>query len=263
MTEKIPQIPIADNVKKIETMLMDRRERFRSLLPPEVPPERLIMTVMNAIHRNRELAACTPQSLVMSAYEAAEVGLLPTGPMGHGYIIPYRLKGVLTARFQPSYTGLVHLAYQTGRIASIKAELVHEADQFEFEYGDRARLRHVPAFEYDVDNPLNDCRFVYAIANFTNGGSVFHVMSMPEIQAYKRRYVRDKDFSPWKTHPEAMMKKTVFCQLRSWLPCETRLTKAIKLDESVEEGYVQRAPITIYDGEVVEVQETTNESTGT
>ena len=72
---------------------------------------------------------------------AAQLGVEPNTALGQAYLIPYGNQ----CQFQLGYKGMLDLAYRTGEVRSITAEVVREGDVFEYELGLNPKLRHVPA----------------------------------------------------------------------------------------------------------------------
>lgn len=100
------------------------------------------------LQRNPSLKACTPESLAHALLEAGTMGLSLNPTLGHCYVIPrrarkkqdgeswqkYKAEVPQVAYASPSYMGLAELAYQSGRILSMAAEVVFVGDTFRY-YG--------------------------------------------------------------------------------------------------------------------------------
>lgn len=100
-------------------------------LPSVMTPERFARIVTTAVTNNPKLAQCTPQSFVGAMLNSAQLGLEPNTSLGQAYLIPYGNK----CQFQIGYRGLLDLAFRTGEVKSITAEVVKENDTFEYELG--------------------------------------------------------------------------------------------------------------------------------
>ena len=129
-------------------------------LPSVMTPERFTRIALSAVSNNDKLAACTPQSFLAAMMNAAQLGLEPNTPLGQAYLIPYGG----ACQFQIGYKGLIDLAYRSGEVKMIDAQVVYENDEFFYEYGLDAKLRHRPAF-----SDRGDLIYFYGIFKTVNG----------------------------------------------------------------------------------------------
>lgn len=91
-------------------------------LPSVMTPERFTRIALSAVSNNDKLAACTPQSFLAAMMNAAQLGLEPNTPLGQAYLIPYGG----ACQFQIGYKGLIDLAYRSGEVKMIDAQVVYE-----------------------------------------------------------------------------------------------------------------------------------------
>lgn len=88
-----------------------------------------LQSAMIVISDNPNLLECTPQSLVKSALRSASLGLSLDPALRQAYMIPRKVKGVLTACFQPHYHGLYDLAVRTNKYRNISVMPIYEGEQ--------------------------------------------------------------------------------------------------------------------------------------
>lgn len=181
-------------------------------LPKVMTPERFTRIVTTALTTTPKLANCTPQSFIGSMLQAAQLGLEPNTPLGQAYLIPYGTQ----CQFQIGYKGLMELAHRSGEIKNIEAHVVYENDDFEFEYGLNANLKHKPA-KANKGAP----EWVYAVVHFNNGGYIFEVMSYEDCLKHGQKYSKTYKNGPWQTEPEEMAKKTVLKKVLKYAPMKT------------------------------------------
>lgn len=178
------------------------------------------------IRKVPKLLECNRTSLLSSLMIAAQLRLMPSGVMGEAYIIPYKTE----AKFQLGYQGIVTLIWRTGQIKSIKAIVVYANEHFRYEEGLETVLEHKPTpFGEKRGEPVG----VYAVAQTTNGGTLFQVMSKEQVMAIKdMSKAKDKPDSPWNSKdPEKWMwRKTCLIQLSKLLPKSKDLQRAIEED---------------------------------
>lgn len=153
-----------------------------------------------------------PESFLGALLTASQLGLEP-GPLGEAYLVPYGN----AVTFIPGYRGLIKLAWQSGQLRNIDAHVVHDGDDFDYEFGLNPTLRHKPA--RGSKGKVTD---VYAVATFHGGGSAFVVMSVDDVEGIRKRSKASKN-GPWVTDWDAMAKKTAIKQLVRFLPLSTEL----------------------------------------
>ena len=215
---------IADMIKALEP-------EIKRALPSVITPERFTRMALSSLNTTPKLAECTPMSFIASLMDAAQLGLEPNTPLGQAYLIPYKRKDRLECQFQIGYRGLLDLAYRNDRVRSIEAHTVYENDDFCFELGLDAKLKHIPAWE-----DRGEIKGFYAVYKLDNGGYRFEVMSKSDIDAFARTYSKSFDSSsgPWRTCYEEMAKKTVIKRLLKYAPLKSEFKKALSLDGTVK-----------------------------
>lgn len=192
--------------------------------------ERWQTLLLVAVARNPKLAECDAGSLVLSTIEAAQLDL-EFGAKKHGYLIPYKDKaGVMQCSFRPGYLGLAHAARRSGAVKEVRAEVVYEKDQFEYELGPKKAINfHRPA---TGDRGKLAC--VYAVAIFPDGTYDFEVLSTVQIESAKKRSATTSTDTPWTTDYDEMAKKTAIRKLCKRLPMDDKAADAMELDGRFE-----------------------------
>lgn len=246
-------------------------DRIKQSAPAHVKPQRMLRTFIQATSRTPDLLKCSMRSVLGAMLTCSEVGLEPNTPLQHAFLIPFaRTKWDPQARKRVDmghevqlifgYPGLLDLAYRSGHVTSVHADVVWTAEakdekRFSFAYGTDAHLRHVPMGHHeDNEKPM----WVYAHANLTNG-QAFEVMPWSDVmrirsqsqgfQAAQRAkeqgenaakpYIpRSWTDAPWVKHELPMARKTAFRSLWKWLPHSVELAGALALDEQQDRGFV-------------------------
>lgn len=200
-------------------------------LPTVITPERFTRMVLTALSTDKKLELCTPQSFLGAMMTAAQLGLEPNTPLGQAYLIPYKNKGVLECQFQIGYKGLIDLAYRSGEVEIIQAQVVYENDEFDYELGLDPKLKHKPAKE-NRGKPI----YYYAIFKTKSGGYGFEVMSINDIKGHAKKYSQSysSEYSPWQKNFDEMAKKTVLKRVLKYAPLKSDFVRAIAVDETVK-----------------------------
>jgi recombination protein RecT len=227
-----------DPYKKAQSYLKAMLPAITEALPKSkgMDAERLSRMTLTTLKMNPKLLECSIESLLGAVLQSAQLGLEPN-LLGSCYFIPY--KG--TVSFQIGYRGLIDLACRKGEVLSIVAKEVRQGDSFHYEYGRSETLKHIPAPHAN----RGEIEYFYAYANLKNGGFVFDVMHISEIEKirdmYSTSYQYDKKGSIWVKHFESMAMKTIIKRLIKYLPISVETQSAIATDETVRKDITEPA----------------------
>lgn len=215
---------IADMIKILEP-------EIKKALPSVITPERFTRMALSALNTTPKLAECTQISFLAALMNAAQLGLEPNTPLGQAYLIPYNNKGTMECQFQIGYKGIIDLVYRNEQVQTIQAQCVYANDEFEYELGLDAKLKHKPALK-----DRGEMILVYALFKLENGGYAFEVMSKEDIDTHALKYSKgfSSSYSPWKTNYEEMAKKTVIKKVLKYAPLKTDFLRAMETDESIK-----------------------------
>ena len=214
----------------LQHYIKQMEKEIKKALPSVITPERFTRIVLSALSTNPKLADTTPQSFLGAMMTAAQLGVEPNTPLGQAYLIPYRNKGVMECQFQLGYKGLIDLAYRSGEISIIQAQMVYSEDSFTYSFGLEPTLKHIPATG-DRGEPVH----VYAMFKTKEGGYGFEVMSIEEIRIFAQKYSKAYDNGPWQTNFEEMAKKTVLKRVLKYTPLKTEFLRGLAQDETIKQ----------------------------
>ncbi len=203
------------------------RHEIEKAAPKHIDAKRMQRIALTAITKNGDLLKCDQRSFAVAVLQAAELGLEPSGALGHAYLVPYGRECQLII----SYKGMIALARRSGEILSIEARAVYERDTFSVRYGIDATVEHVPY----LDGDPGKLKFVYAVAKLRDGGVQIDVMNRTQIDAIRTRS-RAGQKGPWVTDYDEMAKKTVLRRLFKMLPVSVELAEAVEKGDAIEFG---------------------------
>ena len=220
-------------------MLERAKPAIANALPKHLTAERMVRIAYGAVSRSPRLLECDPASIVRAVVESSELGLEPTGILGHSYLVPYRNNKTrkMEAQLQVGYRGFIELAGRSGRLEHLRARVVYEGEDFIWEEGLEPKLVHVPVLNRD---PSAKPVAVYATAKFIGGGVAFEVLSIDDVEK-RRKSSRARDSGPWVTHWDEMARKSAVRALAKYLPLSPELTTAAVRDELTEQGLDREA----------------------
>lgn len=226
--------------QKSESLVMAQAKKFVELAKSHkaVDFEREAHFALQALKANDFLAktaAENPDSLISAVQNIASVGLSLNPALKHAYLVPRDKKVCLDF----GYKGLSHLAYESGAVKFVQAEIVYEKDKFIL----RGRGEE-PIHERDPFNPDRGAiRGAYCIAKTVDGEFLVETMNINEIYAIRDRTQAYKAFKegktkscPWTTDEGEMIKKTVIRRAsKSWpMSNAGRFEKAMQVHDEVE-----------------------------
>lgn len=225
------------------------RAQIERALPRHMSADRMARLTLTAVRKNMNLALCTPASFAGALLTSAALGLEPN-VNGECYLVPYRNKtagGRYEAELIVGYQGYSKLFYQSPGAGHLDAQAVYEADEFEWEYGTRAFLRHKPA-----RGDRGEITDYYALATLASGAAPFVVLSPEEVKELRRGKVGPSGDIP---DPQRWMeRKTAVRQLVKLLPKSPILAAAAQVDERAgEELYRDRLAERQAEDDVIDV----------
>jgi recombination protein RecT len=194
-------------------------------LPKHCSPERMARVALTAINRTPKLADCTQESFFECLLNLSQWGLEPDGRRAH--FIPYGNKCTLII----DYKGYIELAYRSGKVKMIHADVVRTGDIFEYSLG--RVTKHTPWFLRADEVKPKESGEVYAAYCYAEleGGTVkCEVLSKEEVDGIRKRS-KAASSGPWVTDYCEMAKKTAFRRMSKWLPLSAEVLDAIDKDD--------------------------------
>jgi len=186
-----------------------------------------VRAAISTIMAEPKLQVATPQSVLGAIMLAAQLKLEIGPALGHFYLTPRKVGQEMTCLPIIGYTGLIELAYRSGRIEKIETFLVREGD--EFSHGansERGRFFDWTPADYDETRPWIG---VVAMAKIKGAGTVWAYLPKDRVEERRPSFWQS---TPWKTHAEQMARKTAIRALAPYLPKSTEFGKAIEADEA-------------------------------
>lgn len=235
-------IRVGKGGEKIEHWINSNLDQLQRALPKMVDGPRLARIFATELQRVPKLIQCTPASLVGGFLQVSHCGLEIGSHLGQAWLIPFKVRGEMTATVVFGYKGLAALAYRSGLVQNVQAWDVREADAFENpQLGTDPKIVHSPARGREASEVVA----AYAIVRLLNAqvpnlewmwrDEVESIMKRSRAYGWAEQAGR-KD-SPWHTDFPMMARKTALRRACKYVPqtAETRtLHTAITIDEQAD-----------------------------
>jgi phage RecT family recombinase len=205
-----------------------------------------------------KLMECSPESIFVSMMQCVNIDLMPNTPEQYCAIIPRnnRQLGTVEAHFELMYQGAKELAYRTGQVKTIKAELVFPDDDFDYDDAMNT-IHHKKALNIDRTNTDNMIA-AYAIAKLSNGEVQFVVVAPSDLKKVMNSSQsvyegKAKSGSAWANWAERQHLKTAIKRLAKDLPSsrkDDRLKFAVNWDGANEGG--KRLAVDMETGRIID-----------
>lgn len=215
-------------LSSFKEVLEKNKNQLMTALPKHMNADRMIRLACTEFSKNENLQNCDQKSVFGAIIQAAQLGL-EIGVLGQAYLIPYNNK----CQFIPGYKGLIALARRSGELSSIETHIVYDNDMFDLTLGINTEVTHKPFLGGNRGEP----KLVYGVAKFKDGGYHFEWMTIAEVnkirQSSKSASIK---YSPWFTHYDQMVRKTIIRRMMNYLPMSTEMQNAMQISDAVDDG---------------------------
>ncbi len=273
-------------------------DRVRQGLPTHLNANAMLRTYIQALNKTPLLAKVDVRQAIGAFLTLSQLGLAPNNALGEAYLIPFaRKKWNPATRVREiqgydlnvivGYKGYLSLAFRSGLVGAVHADVVYEGDEFDYLYGTEQFLKHRPTGKQpDGATP----GYAYAVAHLTGhaaGEPPFQVLPWSKVlqvrngsQGYQAALYAKDDAekkgwklppsytdAPWVKHVIPMAMKTAFLRLSTWIPRSLEITGAAAIDEAGNRGaHVDFGAVldggSVVDGTVTIDEPTRDASTG-
>jgi recombination protein RecT len=216
-------------VERLRGQLQAMTGEFKSALPSHIAPEKFQRVVMTVVQQQPELLEADRRSLLASCTKCAADGLIPDGR--EAALVIFRTKDGPKVQYMPMLAGVLKRMRNSGEIAAINVQVVHENDDFTWSPDDFDRpVKHsVPAFGTDRGKVVG----AYAVAKLRDGSLMAEVMDRQAIERV-RQASRAKDSGPWVQWWDQMARKTVLRRLAKYLPMDAETANVVRNDDEAD-----------------------------
>lgn len=228
----------------LRKQLVSMAGEFRMALPSHVTPEKFQRVVMTVAQQTPELLEADRRSLLGACMKCAADGLLPDGREAALVIFNSKSRDggwEKKVQYMPMLAGLLKRARNSGEIAGVSVQVIHENDEFVQTPDDFDKpLLHRPP---TLGQPRGKAIGAYALAKLKDGTVMAEVMDREQIDKV-RSVSRAKDKGPWVDWWDQMARKTVFRRLSKYLPMDADIEHVARRDDALGQigGDAEAAP---------------------
>jgi recombination protein RecT len=202
------QMVAASPIKVFRETLDKQRKEISSALPPQIPADKFIRTILTIVQLKPALLQADRKTLIAACMKAAQDGLFPDDR--EAALVLFGSK----VNYLVMFHGLLKQLYNTGGLKKISAHVVYEKDAFDYTLGDNESIMHKPYLGQDRGKPVA----AYAIAHTLADGTYRDVMSFDEIEHVRKKARKTGEGGPWGDWWGEMAKKTVVRRMAKYLP---------------------------------------------
>lgn len=260
--------------------MIEGSKSLMALIKDKMGAAEFVEAAMQLI-KSPQLQECSAESILGGLLKAAIFGFRISPELGQCWLVPRNIKtGETTdqngkkrnvyskvATFQIGYKGWQELAFRTGEVEFFDLNVVYDADEFDYEQGSAAFIRHKPVRAINRGSITH----VWASATMRSGRMVFDVVTAEEVERHRMfsetQYTwtgGQRQFSAaptdiWAKHYDAMARRIPIrnlCVLK--LPKSDILLRAIEADGGMTT--ISAGSVTEIAGEEmknIEIEETT------
>lgn len=222
-----------------EDGIISAKDDFQKLAPANLNYGDEEIFAIQMLTRNPyslKVANGNPRSVQFAMINVASTGLTLNPAMGYAYLVPRDNSIVLDI----SYKGLIKIATDAGSIKWVRAECVHEHDDFTY-YGPAA----APTIVTNPFKPRGEIVGAYCIAKTLDGDILTEAMDLDAILKVRNAstaYTKggEGNRGPWEAYFSEMCRKAVIKRARKTWPYSDqneRLAKAVEIANEAEGGY--------------------------
>lgn len=223
-----PQTKALAPVDEVKGSLAKMEDQFGAALPQQIDKKKFVRVAQTAISTNPLLVQADRRTLYAAIMKSAQDGLLPDGR--EAALVTFKTKndGVI-AQYMPMVSGILKKIRNSGELASIATQVVHQNDTFKYWVdGDGEHLLHEPNMFED----RGEIKGVYALARLKDGSVYIEVMTMKDIEKI-RNSSRAKEGGPWSQWWSEMARKSAIRRLSKRLPMSTDLEGIVTADDDM------------------------------
>lgn len=218
----------------LKSLMESQKNGLGQMLPKHITPERLFKTMLVAANRNPDILKCTQSSILETINRAAELGLDLSGTLGEAYPVPFNNKvkdngterWVMQCQLIIGYRGMEKLAWQSGEVESIDAEVVYLNDTFKFKKGTEVLVEWEPCLRGDRGEAIG----AYACVKMKSGGKLARFLTTADIEKI-RNSSKSANSPAWRNWWDEMARKCALKRTLKDAPLSTeKFTRAMEAD---------------------------------
>ena len=217
-----------NNLQKVETAILQSMSQFERIADrhKRVKWAEESQYALQICQNNVRLLECEPETIQDAIINVASVGLTLNPAHSYAYLVPEYNKSrkARVCQLRVSFRGLIKLAVDSQALSWVKADVVKEADTFEYK-----GIDHTPMHHMDPFSDRGPTVGAYCVAKTTAGDLLVDVISREQLDKIQKTA---KTPDVWANWFDEMAKKAVIKRAaKQWPPGpkSTELLEAIEV----------------------------------
>lgn len=231
--------PIIERQTKIKNLITGQatQNRIMQLLGDPAKREKFSATLIN-VALDSALATCSPESIVKSGLQAAELDLSLNKNMGLAYIVRYKKD----AEFQIGYKGWQLLAKRAG--IRLNVTPIYDCDEFEISSdGFDTTVKHIPNLDSQQDHLPEwvENHLKGVLVSTKEDGEISHkFVSIGKIQQIAGISPSKKNgsYSPYSLWNLEMYMGKATKYVLSKMPMQEQIARAVEMENDVDKKHI-------------------------
>jgi phage RecT family recombinase len=217
-------------------------ESIKAVLPAGMSADRYLAIAAAEIKSPNLSKIQDANSILLSIFHAAKLGLSLNPHMKEAYLVPYNCKQKdgskkFIAQFIPGYQGLAKLVRQAENngisVKDIKGFCVHDTDEFDYSVDGINGL--TVNFKPNLLEKPNSRIAAFSMAMFSDSYISYHVVPGYKVEEIKKKALyKTRGSGPWKDNEDEMWEKTAIRHHCKTLPKSEGVSMAVAQDEIFE-----------------------------
>lgn len=171
-----------------------------------------LVSLVNADANMQQAFYEAPMSVIQSALKAATFDLPIDQNLGYAYLVPFRVKGKMTASFILGWKGMHQLALRTGAYKTINVVDIRQGELKSYN-----RLTEEVEIAFEEDDDKRESLPVIGYVGYyrlVNGAEKTIYMTVKQIENHEKKFRKgDYQGKGWRDDWDAMARKTVYRKL--------------------------------------------------
>lgn len=230
-----PTAPTITALEEIQNMIGTMEPIFQRSLPDHMTAMKFAQHAKIAVAKDAKLQEAERASIYSAIQEAAQDGLFLDGREAAILVFNVNVgseqtpRWIKRAKYMPMVQGILKKVRNSGELATLASQVVHEKDKFRFWVDDTGEhIQHEPVAFGDRGPMVG----VYAMARLRDGSNYAELLSKEQVEKVKAKSKAQKSLM-WTDFMEEGWRKSAIRRLSKRLPMSSDVVMVIQRDDDL------------------------------